>query len=299
MTIAFYSVAEHHALAIRPIYLKMKQMRKDVTSLLNMNPKTTLKYSSIVSSTAPDIPQTKRKNTLYHFHSLHPMHANPTEQDYKYMQLFKGVMFPGEWWVNKWKGLANSRVVGWPKSDLLYETKIDDERKGKTVLYASGMHDFDQLKTLKLLIKLGKKLDFQLMVKPHGGRELWYPELCKAMRRQTSDLPFVRWCKPSVDIAQLFHYADVLISESSGSLWEFLATGKPSIQADINAHRWSRLFPGGVLKPKLNRLEHALKSCLDNPKAYDFSDWRRRVMGEVDGKATDRAIKFIEEVFNE
>lgn len=302
MTVCFWSAAEHHALAIRPIYNKMRNIGRNVVPLFNQPAKKLLPYNKIVSSTAPDIPPSKRKNTIYHFHSLHPIHANPVEDDYKYMPLFKGVMFSGSWWINKWKKLPKHwAVVGWPKNDLLKKTRSHLGKPyysptRKTVLYGSTMHNLDQLKTLKLLIKLSTKMDFTLMVKSSGGRARWYPDLCKAMQKEIRTHN-ISWHKPQSDIVNLFPYADVLVSESSGSLWEFLATGRPSIQVDINAHRWNRLFPGGVLIAKLNKLEQTLKSALNNPDSHDFSKWRTQLMGEIDGKATDRAIAFIEKVF--
>lgn len=294
MTIAFYSVAEHHAFSIRPIYQKMKKMGKDVVSLFNKHPKNTLKYSRIVSSSAFDIPASKRKNTIYHFHSLSPYHTNPAEDDYKYIPLFKGVMFPGEWWVSKWKKLPEHwAVVGWPKNDLLRE---EGRHSGRTILYASSMHDFQRMKTLRLLIKLSKMFNFFLTIKLHSGTALWYPKQCKALRKEIKGLANVYESDVSGDVVRLFPYVDVLVSESSGALWEFLATGKPSIQME-HAKRWNRLFPGGVVRANFNNLGRIVEVCLDNPETYDFSKWRLKVMGKIDGRAMDRAIKFIEEVF--
>ncbi len=287
--IIFYAVAEHHALAIRPIYLKMREMGKDVVPLFNQPPKKLLPYSRIVSSTAPDVPPEKRKDTIYHFHSLAPYHVNPAETDYKYIPLFKGVIFPGKWWVDKWKKLPELwAVAGWPKNDSLKPSTQHE----KTVLYASSMLDFSRMRTLQLLLKLSNEMVFKLMVKPHHGTAMWYPKQLKAMGKLTEVVD------STIDVADLFHEADILISESSGALWEFMATGKPSIQM-VQAEKWGRRFPGGVCKADFNSLGKVIERCFDNPDLCGASEWSRKVMGEVDGKATLRAIRFIEEVFNE
>ncbi|GAG87386.1 unnamed protein product, partial [marine sediment metagenome] len=54
----------------RPIYNKMFKMGKDVVSLFNQPVNKLLSQTKIVSGTAPDIPPSKRKNTIYHFHSI-------------------------------------------------------------------------------------------------------------------------------------------------------------------------------------------------------------------------------------
>lgn len=283
--IAFWSVAEHHALAIRPIYNKMKALGKNVVDLFNQPPGTLLSYPHIVSGTAVDVPPSKRTDTIYHFHSLSPYHADPSEDDYKYLPLFKGLMFPGEWWVDKWQEKPEHwAIVGWPKSDLL-KLPTDHER---TVLYASSMHDFERMKTLRLLIELSGKIGFKLIVKPHYGTEMWYPEQLAAM----SELIPIE--KSTGDIFEYFHLADVLVSEASGSLWEFMATGRPSIQMS-QAERWNRIYPGGVYKASFDTLEKVLEEAFKAPTST--SDWCKKVMGDIDGKATDRAIAFIEEVF--
>lgn len=283
----FWSVAEHHALAIRPIYTKMRKMGKDAVPLFNQPVKKLLPHSSIVSSTAPDIPPSKRRNVIYHFHSLSPYHANPAETDYKYIPLFKGVMFPGPWWVDKWKKKPEHwAVVGWPKTDHLKPSTKHE----RTVLYASSMFNMQRMKTLHLLRTLAKKDGFKLLVKPHHGTAINFPKQLTAMAKVTNIL------KSTVDVTSYFHLADILVSESSGSLWEFMATGKPSIQMK-QGERWGRIYPGGVYRANFKNLEKIIQHCFDNPHAPD--EWREKIMGAIDGNATLRAIRFIEEVFNE
>lgn len=279
MTIAFWSVLEHHALALRPVYDKMKAQGKDVVDLFNHPVRELLPYLCIVSGTAPDIPPAKRLDTIYHFHSLSPYHINPAEDDYKLIPLFKGVMFPGRWWVDKWSEKPKHwAIVGWPKNDLLRPT----------VLYASSMFDMQRMETLRLLVALSETVGFTLLVKPHCGTAKWFPAQLRAMAR------LIHLEENTRDISEYFSSADVLVSESSGALWEFMATGKPSIQMQ-QGERWGRVFPGGVQVASFETLEKVLKEAL----SVTVSDWCEKVMGRLDGKATDRAIEFIERVFSE
>ncbi len=293
LTICFYSVAEQHSAAIRPIYRKMKELGKDAVAVFNQPFKKATKYNHIVSSTAQEaLP--RAKNTIYHFHSLSPYHTNPAEQDYKHMKLFKAVMLPGSWWVNKWKNIRKSKIVGWPKSDFLFGNR--KQSSTKTVLYASSMHDFNRMKTLKLLITLSKQLSFTLLVKAHGGTYQFYKDQYKNM---TSELQKnkMKLLDPLSDITIVFPLADIVVSESSGVLWEFMATGRPSIHMK-QGEKWGRVFPGGVLKADFNSLRLVIKKCFDNPDITKHLGWREKVMGEIDGKACLRAIKFIEETFH-
>ena len=291
-TIAFWSILEHHALALRPIYDKMKVQGKDVVALFNHPKKELLPYSCIVTGTASNIPQAKRLNTIYHFHSLAPHHASPREADYKWVPFFKGVMFPGEWWVDKWpKKPEHWAVVGWSKNDLL-QPRTDSE---PTVLYASSMFNRQRMKTLRSLISLSRKMSFKLIVKPHYGIKAWFPQQLKDMAA------LVHLEESAADIAAYFHLADALVSESSGTLWEFMATGRPSIQMKQGEDRGRRIYPGGLLRATFETLEATLRTTFETPEVIssEIALWRERIMGELDGKATDRAIAFIEKVFNE
>lgn len=292
LTIIFYSSCKHHAFAIQPIYNKMVSQGKDVIAISNQDFKKASGYKQIVSSTAIEA-FPKRNNTIFHFHSLSPYHTNPGEQDYKYIPYFKAVIFPGMWWVNKWKKLPELwRVVGWPKTDSLINLKKLDS---KTVLYASSMFDFYRMKTLRLLLHLSHKLKFKLIVKPHHGTAMWFKKELNALVSEAEKEATV--IQSDIDVVSLFGIADILVSEASGALWEFLATGKPSIQMQ-QGERWGRVFPGGILKANFENLENIVQGCFDNPDITKSSGWCEKVMSKIDGKATKRAIQFIEEVFN-
>ena len=293
--IVFYAVAEHHAVAIRPIYEQMKRQGKNVEAVFNQPFQKASEYSSIVSSTAAEAGMAKAKDTIYHFHSLSPYHVNPSEQDYRYIPLFKAVMFPGEWWVTKWKNLPKHAVVGWPKSDILFQ--LPETPHERTVLYASSMNDFLRMQTLKEMIHLSETADFNLMVKPHGGTAMWFPRQHQAMK-ETCLSKRVEIIEHAVDITTLFPLVDVIVSESSGALWEFLATDKPAIQM-TQATRYGRPLFQGILHSNITDLGKTIQKCFDNPSICKDIGWREKIMGKVDGKSTDRAIRFIEEVFGD
>lgn len=287
MTIAFWSMLEHHSLALRPIFNKMSAQGKDVVDLFNHPAGELLSHSCIVSGTAEYLPASKLQNTVYHFHSLGPNHTRPGECDHKFFPVFKGVMLPGEWWVGKWvKEPKCWAVIGWPKNDLLRPST----KHKRTVLYSPSMFDFERMRTLDLVLNLSAKMGFKLIVKPHHGTATWFPKQMKAMSE------VVHLEKSTIDIVTYFPSIDVLVSEASGSLWEFMATGKPSIQMQ-QGKKHGRVFPGGILEANFETLERVLSKAFNAPIV--ISDWCERVMGKLDGKATSRAIEFIERVFNE
>lgn len=292
MTIAFWSILEHHALALRPIYDKMKAQGKDVVALFNHPKEELLPYPRIVTGSPSNFPRSKRLSAIYHFHSLSPIHIKPREGDYKWLPLFKGVMFPSEWWAAKWpKKPKHWAAVGWPKNDLLEPRTAS----GPTVLYASSMFNLQRMKTLRLLIGLSEKMNFKLIVKPHHGIKAWFPKQLVAMAE------LVHLEESTADIAAYFHLADVLVSESSGVLWEFMATDRPSIQMKHGEDRGHRTYPGGILRATFEALEATLRTAFENPgiASSEIALWREKVMGKLDGKSTDRAIAFIEKVFSE
>ncbi|GAG47471.1 unnamed protein product, partial [marine sediment metagenome] len=228
---------------IRPIYNKMKAQGKDVLDLFNQSGKKLQPYSCIVTASAAECPSNKRQDAIYHFHSLGPGHAHPKEVDHRYLPAFKGVLLPGEWWVGKWVKEPNRwAVVGWPKNDLLVSKK--------TVLYAPTPGDHGRMKTLNLLITLSRKMSFSLIVKLHSGIETYTPERLQEM------IDIVHMEDIRDDIAEYFDSADVLVSEASGALWEFMATGKPSVQMQsgkaLCGIALGVVFPGGIQEASLD-----------------------------------------------
>lgn len=310
MKIAFWSVAEHHQVALLPIYKEMKKKGFNVADLSLKPFKATEAYDGVVTSTAPDVPPSERRRCIYAFHSLAVWHRHPKCEDYPLIPKFKGVMFPGLWWLQPYRNEhrlpQHYAVVGWPKSDMLFKPNLECVERykwnlnlslpcDKTVLYASSMSDYQRMKTVQLLIQLSRKMRFNLIVKIHQGTNLWYPQTINPVRAALKGLNLIESIK---DITPLFPLSDVIISESSGTLWEFMITGKPSIQMEHTPP--AKKYPGGVLTANFTSLEEKIKVCLRNPDILkkDRDLWLRKAVNTPDGTATEKAISFIKEVFS-
>jgi len=103
----------------------------------------------------------------------------------------------------------------------------------------------------------------------------------------------------NMDTTKLFPIADVLINENSSLLWEFLPSGRPSIQLQEDNEKfllsaWPPKF--GVLHTRHNfeEMSRLISQCLNNPDIN--KEDREDALGKVhraDGHVVDRAIEFI------
>lgn len=274
------------------------------------------KHDNVVVSYIHGVPKTMREKTIFFTHGLAMAEL---WEDYPATKVCKAVMYPGSYHVRKMRqaGMLPKRyaVVGWPKSDLLFSEqlpKIIAEERAKlklpyehTLLYAMSYIDWSKERLarrqilLKELLQLSRKHRFNLIVKTHAWmKKGWAQQLLKPARHKKG-VTVIHTLQ--FDITRLFPIADALISEQSGTLWEFLATRKPSIQFMPDEER--KRYPGGVLHPKPENLSKRIQDCFKNPKLVEglrspqgSKEWFKKAMNSPDGHATDRAIKFLTEV---
>jgi CDP-glycerol glycerophosphotransferase (TagB/SpsB family) len=111
------------------------------------------------------------------------------------------------------------------------------------------------------------------------------------------------------NIAELYNLSDVLLTEASSTLFEYLATENPVIVCDFMHLRWNhRLFPSRFVKrmdleinsqldfvyklKKPKRLKKLVeKAIIEQPARAELLRKRQRdILGIVDGKAAKRVV---------
>lgn len=306
MKIKFWAVAEHHAYSIRRVYLEMVRCGNDVSFSISPKPP---KHGNLVTSSGLDAwAYGKPHNRIIYIN--HGLCRYEVYSEYPKVKDFKGVMFPGLWWKNQMRNPPTNSVVGWPKTDILFDPKFNIDwlrRKinkltglptGRVILYMSSFCHHSGKMTLrrvsyaKALAEVGHKLGFNILLKPHPGMlKQNFKLLVEKLKKEKNIyvLP-LHWLKNSV---ALFPIVDALASEHSGSLIEFLVTGKPSVQ--LTPLLKYRKAVGGVLQADIKNLYPVFSSLKPHPEA---TKWRKLMIGEVDGKASERAANFIQKVFH-
>lgn len=201
-------------------------------------------------------------------------------------------------------GLEKIKMVGWPKSDLLFSPERDKAKREvedllklpyeKTILLAV-CQDVDEL------TKITARLKMNLVIKPHIGAQ-------QQKRYTVTKAPHIRWMDPSTwdDITRLFLISDLCIVNMSGSVaTEFMVTEKPVLS---NGRGWAgRLRVSGFdfskedypsLLGGWKKFEENIKRCIDNPDELKTQreKWLNRMIYKPDGHASERAAKAIMEL---
>mgnify|MGYP000112017838 CR=1 FL=1 len=195
--------------------------------------------------------------------------------------------------------------------DLL-KAELDPTKK--TLLYAPTFYP----SSIEMLPKNWPEQlsDYNLIIKPHfftyckkrykKQRALlahWqtYSNVYFAAQHEHSLLPFMQ-------------SADILISDASSTLFEFVALGKPAIWCDFYKLRWTyrgifsyrfkqRLDPDlkyfaevatQVKNP--SELKQAIKKLVENPeiKADKRVEYTAKMVGQVDGSVSERIVAYLE-----
>lgn len=332
--ILFWSPDPHMLQSVYPIYHKMKELGFDVDIFWSpynsrlyrdyrgfLVPKkfsSKEKYFRIISTwnmkSAPFALPRKIIKTIgiYTNHSLHGHEIFTWEGD-NVCKNFNSIMFCGPWWkkefFKKCKEKKNFAVVGWAKSDLLFDPNLDDIVEDakkelnlpykKTIFYPMSICSYkdidawkNRISTLKFLLNFCRREKINLIYNIH-------PSNWKKMKLLSENMNFghnVTLLPWNIDSTKIFPIADILINENSSLLWEFLPSGKPSIQIKEQEHHSAYPPPFGVLSIRhdFEEMSDLILQCLDNPdiNKKDREEALKKVH-VADGHVVERAIKFI------
>lgn len=140
------------------------------------------------------------------------------------------LLVPGQYAAKRLKRIGIERkkiqIVGFPKLDSYVKKtggQLAKRRKKQTLLYAPTWGPLGTLPLmLKTLMDLNKK--YRVIVKLHPHAEWYYEGLLQSLRIET-----VR----NVNIVDLFYDADMLVTDNSSVMFEFLITEKPIVLLDM------------------------------------------------------------------
>lgn len=259
---------------------------------------------------------------------------------------FKGVLLTGKWYLDKIKqGVWNIdykkfpkrffRVIGWMKGDVLFSSEIDEIVENikkrfyiklpyeKTILYTPtgfwrmGYGNF--IGAINHLIDASKYLEMNLIIKPHFGT--FYAEPQKSEGERVRKLitkrgyrEHITWVQDrQLNASPLYKIADVLVSDASSTLLEFLQVDKigiemmdrgplprQSIENKLEDWRGFSQPKGTTVKcwDAKKELRELLMRIVYNPKSYQpqIKKWQKKLFYKLDGRAVERAVKAVEEL---
>ncbi|MEA5410094.1 CDP-glycerol glycerophosphotransferase family protein [Haloarculaceae archaeon H-GB2-1] len=142
---------------------------------------------------------------------------------------------PGEHWATQYRRSfpddVRVSVVGLPEADALVGT--DPPRK-RRVLYAPTNHNYGggcYVRTAEQVLDVFEGSDFELRFRPHPMDRIEEPgrTVTKRCRERIASLPNVVFDDDTTPRESLL-WADVLLSDYSGLVTEWLQTGRPLVQ---------------------------------------------------------------------
>jgi len=188
------------------------------------------------------------------------------------------------------------RETGWPKIDYILsypktdlQAKLNFPENKKIILYAPTFSP-----------KMQSALDLlPLIPDVINKNEYWYVKFHELMDKRTVRIfknYHLKNCTiiDNSDITPYLYAADVLISDTSSVLYEFMVLDKPVI-----TFRTLSRFDKGVNIQETSELRPAIDRCLDHPRSHHYN--RTIHLNEVnpykDGNTSNRIIAVLEELF--
>ena len=217
-------------------------------------------------------------------------------------------------------GLAAGRiwVIGYPPMDPLFRSEplglpFDPPLDRKTVLYAPthnpGLTSALLLAEDPVGFLLGDRKDINLIIKPHPRLCEQRPGLIEGWRNAIQEHDGV-WLvtEASLDVAPFLKEADVLVTDASSVMFEYLALDRPVVLINPPSKGRDKTYldDEGIewkwrdLGAEVNDIEYlsdAIIEALDNPdaKAETRAGYAKQLFDKYnDGKATLRLVESIE-----
>lgn len=317
---------------LRPIHDKLKEFGYDVTLLLTCSREECEKKipeSKVYVESHHVVPDNNKHKTVYYYHGLSMLEwgAGSNVQ-------YKLVLVPGEYYnIYSDKLLENTevKIVGWTKSDILFlnsgkQKQIKEEvkkkfnlelPKQKTIAYMpTGVVGVMFNESIFPIIEIARRLNANLIVKPSLDR-IYEKFNLNIATKFTEDESNINWIDSRFgDVTSLFLFADVLISDISSVLTEFMISTKPAIQltnfletpeifskrnVSLRGPQLKNYLVPGAIKSDIGNLENSIEKLFNNPSMglEERTKWINRAIYKPDGHASERAANAIIKVIDE
>ena len=222
------------------------------------------------------------------------------------------------------KGYNNLVLTGYTKLDRLYTIKdneinfhqnsLDLNLSKKTVLYAPSFYPTSIEKIAPFISVLSQ--DFNVIIKLHGfsweqKRFRYQSELCTELDNNNVDVKLIP--NEKIDIIPYYKISDLLISDISSTIFEYLPLDKPIIQAECFTLRLKHKIFNNRFMKKIDKnrsrdvdfvyrifnpedLLSRIYFALDNPNELSGkrAEACKKFLYKTDGNASKRLIEAIE-----
>jgi hypothetical protein len=207
---------------------------------------------------------------------------------------------PGERWADRYReGFPDDvvvGVVGIPEADALVESEAPRERR---VLYAPTNHNYGEgsyLETADAVLDTFADSKFGLRFRPHPMDRIEEPgrSLTERCRERIADMDNVTFDERATPLASMSR-ADLLVSDCSGIVAEWLHTDRPLVQLDALAGEREVPRIGTVTDTPTIEL---VADLYEHGPPPDVERRRERFRAELgiptDGRASERAAAALE-----
>jgi len=240
-----------------------------------------------------EVPHYLRGLKVQIFHGF----AGEKKGHFRIRHYFDLYLTQGPWFTKRFISLSEKhrnfevKETGWSKLDPLYKTKNQKQTANskKMVLYAPTFSPSLTSANIayKSILELSESEDIQIIIKFH---DLTAPDIVKKYTdaaEQTSGIKI----SDEKNILSLLSSADIMISDTSSAVYEFLLLDKPVITIGSRAEniKWENLSDSAELK------ESVLRNLKDDP----FREQREWILNNyhpyTDGKSSIRMIEASEQ----
>ena len=211
--------------------------------------------------------------------------------------LMDAALAPGEWWATQYRETGPSldvETIGIPEADPLVDA---DPPRQRRVLYAPTNTRYGEgalLNTAEHVIDVFADSEYQLRFRPHPHDALERParQVVRQGRDRICDIPNVTFDDAWSPVESLL-WADVLISDYSGIVTEWLHTGRPLLQLTAIRSATNEVPDIGTTTDELalatvDRLYEDGHSQAERDRR---DDWLDTLDIPMDGRAGERAAR--------
>lgn len=213
--------------------------------------------------------------------------------------LMDAALAPGEWWTSQYcetESVLDIETVGIPEADPLVDA---DPPRQRRVLYAPTNTRYGEgslCNTAEHVIDVFADTDYRLRFRPHPHDTLEQParSLVRRCRDRICDIPNVTFDDAWSPVESLL-WADVLISDYSGTVTEWLHTDRPLIQLTDIRSETNEVPEIGTMTDELDltTVDRLYEDGHSQDETERRDSWLDTLGIPMDGAAGERAARVL------